>query len=463
MEQLESEDQQMKKIIAMLLALVMVFSLVACAAAPAEKPAEEKPAETKTETPAEEPKEETPAEEPAEETDLSGSITLMASQNWIKDIDQELFDKFEAETGVEVKVLLTPDNGYETLLGTSLAGGSDTVDMFMYHAGSPMISAGIPEIALDLSGESWVANMEDWAKEVNTADGALVGFSTWGVDYEGVLYNKTMFEEKGWEVPTTWEGFLALCDTIQADGLMPLYEGINGVWHTQSWFYGLTPVIQSEMPDFVSYLNESKDNKWTDITAAHDGLEQIAGLLGHEPAYFTNDGQSEDWFGSYVALQNRECAMMFTYSAYAAELAANGSTDVWGMFPVPLLDNTVAIANGGGVSKYINKNSKNIEACKALLNFLAQDENLETYYAARTDLVTAAFKDVESVSATTATEDILSRSTGTAPVMMLKDVLYWDPNQYQYMQGFATGETTAQDYLEAMDAYRATMFDTVAE
>src|SRR5699024_1784161 len=82
----------------------------------------------------------------APETELSGSITLMASQNWIKDVDQELFDKFEAETGVEVKVLLTPDNGYETLLGTTLAGGSDTVDMFMYHAGSKMLSAGIPEV-----------------------------------------------------------------------------------------------------------------------------------------------------------------------------------------------------------------------------------------------------------------------------------------------------------------------------
>ena len=58
----------MKKILALLLAVVMVLSLVACATT--EKPAEEKPAEeTPAETPAEEkPAEETPAETPAEET-----------------------------------------------------------------------------------------------------------------------------------------------------------------------------------------------------------------------------------------------------------------------------------------------------------------------------------------------------------------------------------------------------------
>lgn len=448
----------MKKLTAMLLAcLLIVTALAGCAQnqAPSEPPQAPEAKEDVPDT--------KPADEPAGEPALSGSITLMASQNWIKDIDHELFEKFEAETGVDVKVLLTPDNGYETLLGTTLAGGSDTVDMFMYSAGSPMLSAGIPEIALDLSGEAWVANMEDWAKEVNTADGKLIGFSTWGVDYEGILYNRSMFEENGWEVPATWAEFLALCDTIQAAGITPLYEGINGVWHTQSWFYGLTPAIAAEKPDYAAYLNESKNNKFADIQAVSDGLTQIRDLLNHKPAYFTNDGQSEDWFGSYTALQNRECAMMFTYSAYPAELAANGSTDTWGMFPAPMLDNTVAVANGGGISKYINKNGKNIDACLALLDFLARDENLEAYYAARTDLVTSSFKDVESVSSTTATSEVLERSTDIAPVMMLKEILYWDPDMYKYMQGFADGGTSVEDYINSIDAYRATMFDTVAE
>ncbi len=393
-------------------------------------------------------------------------ITLMASQNWIKDVDNELFAKFEEETGIKVKVSLTPDNEYTTLLGTTLSGGSDAVDMFMYTAGSPMKSDGIPDVAEDLSGEAWVDGLEDWAVQANTADGKLIGFSTWGIDYEGVLYNKTFFEENNLEVPETWADFMALCDQIKELGVYPLYEGINGTWHTQSWVYGLTPKMYEEKADFADYLNESKDNKFADIACFKEGLEQIGQLLsakdGEEPKYYVNDGQAEDWFGSYTSLQNRESVMMFTYSAYPAELAANGCEDEFGMFPVPLLDNKAAVSNGGGISKFINKNSKHIYECKQLLTFLAEKENLETYYAARTDLVTSSFKDVESVSATTATTEILERSE-EPKVMFIKDVLYWDTDVYKYLQGMADGSLTADEFISNVDEYRATMFDTLAE
>lgn len=392
-------------------------------------------------------------------------INLMASQNWIKDVDNELFKAFEEKTGIKVNVSLTPDNEYEKLLGTTLTGGSDAVDMFMFSAGTPMIAAGIPDVALDLSNESWVSDMEDWAVKANTYNNTLYGFSTWGIDYEGVLYNKTYFEEKGLKVPSTWDEFVALCDQIKGLGMMPLYEGINGTWHTQTWVYALTDKMLQEKSDFVEYLNESKDNKFADIECFKEGLEQIGKFLSAkdengEPKYYTNDGQAEDWFGSYTALQNRDVAMMVTYTAYPAELKANGAKDEFGMFPLPLLDNKTPVANGGGISKFINKNSKNIEACKELLNFLAEDENLETYYAGRSDLVTASFKGVESVSATEATKEVLAISENEPPTMFIKDVLYWDPDVFKYLQGMAEGTTSADDFIQKVDAYRATMFDT---
>ena len=81
----------MKKIIALLLALTMVFALVACASTekPAETPAEnqetEKPAEN---TPAEQP-EETPAEQPEETPAAAGSVYYLnfkpeADEAWQK-------------------------------------------------------------------------------------------------------------------------------------------------------------------------------------------------------------------------------------------------------------------------------------------------------------------------------------------------------------------------------------------
>lgn len=455
-----------KKLMAMLLAACLGITLLAGCG-------DDKKSNGDATTPAEDGGQEENADDASDETpeepeNFAGTqINLMASQNWIKDVDNELFDKFKEETGIEVKVTLTPDNEYETLLGTTLSGGSDAVDVFMYSAGAPMRTAGIPDVAVDLSGEPWVSNLENWAVEANSSDGTLYGFSTWGVDYEGVLYNKTYFEENNLTVPTTWDEFVALCDEILGLGMMPLYEGINGTWHTQTWVYAMTDLMRQENPDYIEYLNSSKDNKYADFQCLKDGLTQLQEFLsakeGNEPKYFTNDGQAEDWFGSYTALQNREVAMMVTYTAYPAELAANGATDEFGMFPIPLLDNQTTIANGGGISKFINKNSKNIDACKQFLEFLARDENLETYYAGRSDLVTASFKDVESVSATTATTEILERTQNEPPTMIMKDVLYWDPDMYKYLQGMAEGTTTAEDFIASMDAYRELMFDTAAE
>jgi raffinose/stachyose/melibiose transport system substrate-binding protein len=394
------------------------------------------------------------------------SVTLMASQNWIKDVDRELLDKFREETGIEVKVLVTPDNGYDTLLGTSLAGGSNAVDIFMYSAGSPMVSAGIPDVALDLSDEEWVSRLEEWAVAANSHNGKLYGFSTWGVDYEGILYNKTFFEENSLTVPSTWEEFVALCDKILELGKIPLYEPINGVWHAQTWFYGITAALYREKPDLAEWLNESKDNKLASLETAREALTELYEFLGAKengrPKYYTNDGQAEDWFGSYPALINRETVMMATYSAYPAELKDQGSTDEWGMFPIPLAGNDAVVANGGGISKFINKNSDNIDACKELLNFLARKENLDTYYAARSDLVSASFKDVETVKPTGATLEAVERSNGLPPVMLMKDMLYWDPDIYKYFQGFADGTVTPDDFLNNMDNYRAVIFEAAS-
>jgi raffinose/stachyose/melibiose transport system substrate-binding protein len=337
----------------------------------------------------------------------------------------------------------------------------------MFQAGTPMVSAGVSDISVDLSNESWVANQEDWAKVVNSVDGVQYGFSTWGVDYEGVMYNKSYFDENKLSVPKTWDEFVALCDQILALGKIPLYENINGVWHTQSWLYGLTPALLKENPDFIKELNSSKDNKYADSALLIEALTKLKDFFGAkvdgQPKYYTNDGQSEDFFGSYPAMINRDNVMMFTYSAYVAEIESQGSKDEWGMFPLPIEGNDAVVSNGGGISKYINKSSDNVDKCLDLFDFLARPENLEAYYGARKDLVTASFKGVTSVSSTSATIEAQALSNGVPPAMLMKDVLYWDPDIYKYFQGFAEGSTSVEQFVANMDNYRATMFDAVAE
>ena len=397
-----------------------------------------------------------------EQEEEEKTITLLASQNWIKEIDRKLFLEFEEQTGIKVELLLTPDDGYEALAGTYLAGGSSAVDIFMFPVGQMIETTGLDKIALDHSGESWVDNMEDWALKEGSCGGKLLGFNTWGIDYEGILYNKTFFKENHLEAPDTWEEFLALCDQIRRLGTAPLYESINTSWHTRSWVAGLTPLMEEEEPFFREKLNKSMDYKFEDLDCFAEGLEQIRQLLAPGEnggaRYYTSNGMADDFEGSYRYLTERKAVMMFTYSAYAAELESYGSKDAWGMFPVPLLDNRTAVSNGGGMAKFINKHSQNIDESRKLFEFLAESENLEAYYSARKDLVAAAFKNVESVHTTDAAREILERTEKEPVIMFTKDVSYIDPNMYQYFQGFSDGTCSVEQFVRNCDAYREEMF-----
>ncbi len=397
-----------------------------------------------------------------ESPQLAKSITLMASQNWIKDIDRKMFAQFKDESGIEVKVIVTPNAGYETLLGTTLSGGSNAIDMFMFNAGNAFVSAGIADVAVDLSHESWVSRYKPWAKKASEYNGHVYGFNTWGIDYEGILYNKSYFKENGLKVPETWDGFVSLCDNIIALGKIPLYEGINGVWHTQCWIYGMTPAILAEKPDFVSWINKTPEHKFASLKSTQLGAKQFEKFFSAKrkgkPKYFTNDGQAEDWFGSFPALIKREVVMMFTYSAYAKQLLAKGSKDQWGMFPCPIAGSTAVVNNGGGICKFINKNSNKIKECKMLFAFLARKDNLNAYYAQRDDFASPAFKGVTTMTVADATKEAVERSKVLPPTMILKTMLYWSSDIYKDCQAVVAGTGTGMDILNHIDAYRETMF-----
>ena len=95
----------MKKLFAVLLALVMVLSLAACGtAAPTETPTE--PETPATEEPAAEP--ETPA--------ATGSVYYLNFKPEADEAWQKLAETYTAQTGVEVKVLTAASGTYEETL-----------------------------------------------------------------------------------------------------------------------------------------------------------------------------------------------------------------------------------------------------------------------------------------------------------------------------------------------------------
>jgi raffinose/stachyose/melibiose transport system permease protein len=55
-----------------------------------------------------------------------------------------------------------------------------------------------------------------WSRGEGT-HGVPFAYAVWAI-----FYNKTLFRERGWRVPPTWDEFFQLCEKIQAEGIAPM-------------------------------------------------------------------------------------------------------------------------------------------------------------------------------------------------------------------------------------------------
>ena len=112
----------MKKFLALLLTVAMVFAMAACSAPAAD---ETKPAEEGTET---------PAEETSEQPAASGSVYYLNFKPEADAAWQELAKKYTELTGVPVKVVTAASGEYQTTL-TSEMDKSEAPTLFQCNEG----------------------------------------------------------------------------------------------------------------------------------------------------------------------------------------------------------------------------------------------------------------------------------------------------------------------------------------
>lgn len=86
-----------------------------------------------------------------------------------------------------------------------------------------------PQGILAEIGEEYLAAGLDAARENVTIDGKTYGL-VYNALYQGVYYNRTMFEENGWEVPKTIEELQAIIDDCIAKGITPFASHMVDTW-----------------------------------------------------------------------------------------------------------------------------------------------------------------------------------------------------------------------------------------
>ncbi len=198
----------MKKILALLLAAMMVFSLAACGNK-ADTPASNPPAENST--PAEQPN--TPDQPSGDKIDIN-VIAAEYGQNtkqWWADFQKEFNAAYD---NINLTVEVVSWNDIYTVVNTRLGGNNApdilNIDVFADYQADDLL----------LPAKDYVSD-ETYAKFYEAfLDQSVVDGTVWAIpdlaSARAMYYNVDILEAAGVEVPTTWDELRAACEAIKA-------------------------------------------------------------------------------------------------------------------------------------------------------------------------------------------------------------------------------------------------------
>ncbi len=288
------------------------------------------------------------------------------------------FDKVEEEfnaTHDDIHLTISSPNDASTIMRTRFVR-EDYPDIIGIGGDinySYYVDADILANVSDYSGmadvkQSYIDILE--ALEITPKDG------TYGVPYvanaAGILYNKDMFEEHGWEIPESWGELIDLCEEIQAEGILPFYFGFRDTWTClapwNSLAVGLAPSDTCQQVN-AGETTFSKEYKET----AEKCMEMVSYGPDDPFAYGYND--------ACTAFANGESAM-YPIGSYAVPqiLSVNPDMNI-DSFVTPGNDDPSKNTLNSGVDLMfaVTADCENKEAAYEVLDFLMADENIQAY------------------------------------------------------------------------------------
>ena len=341
----------MKKTITLLLALAMIFSLAACGGSTAS-----------TET-------------AADDGTVSGKITYLTNRT---DLDTDgtyeaLIAKFNEKY---------PDVTVEVQSITDYAGELATRMQTTEYGDVLMIPDAVPSSAYSKYFEPFgtAEELSDKYQEgylySKWYDGQVYGLA-YMCTVQGIVYNKAVFAEAGiTALPKTPDEFLDCLQKIKDNtDAIPYYTNANSGWTLDQWEDHAFGTITGD----ANYKNNTLPNDKDAFTegSSHYVLAKLLydivtkGLCESDPT-------TCDWEASKLMLNNGEigCMVLGSWAVSQMKDAGDHGDDV-GYMPFPYsIDGKQYATSGTDYCYAINKNTKNMAAAKAFVQFMVEESGL---------------------------------------------------------------------------------------
>ena len=293
----------------------------------------------------------------------------------------KIIEEFNAnnDLGVTVEATFYSNSDYKTALSTMMASDSEPDIIFTWelgYLGNYVDGGKIVSLQSYLDDDpEWAATFNEGVIDLLTYNGEAYGIPTQqclGIMY----YNKRIFEENGVAVPTTYDEFIQVCQTLKDNGVTPisLASTAADAWLVSQYIQELSNGIAGY--DLFASLN-SGEGKWNDpafIEAAQKFQAEV------------DAGYYEDGFTGVTGDEAREffrmgmTAMYFNGSWEVSSLSdVNASPDAEqiGAFVVPKInpENNGVTLGSVDTSFAVTANCKNVDAAVAFLKYWTNEEN----------------------------------------------------------------------------------------
>lgn len=293
------------------------------------------------------------------------------------DIFRQLEEKFNS-THDDIRLTISSPNDAMTIMKTRFIR-EDYPDILGIGGDinySYFIDAGI---LADVSDYSGLAGINQGYRDILEGLEFVPTEGTYGIPYvanaAGILYNREMFREHGWEIPETWEELITLCEAMRSEGVLPFYFGFKDTWTCLAPWNSLA--VSLAPTDVCQQVNAGNANFTAEYREVAEKMQELVKYGEEGPfAYGYND--------ACTAFANGESAM-FAIGSYAVPQikSVNPDMDI-DSFVTPANSDPADNTLNSGVdlqfcvtSSCVDKGKK--EAAYEVLSFLLADENVQMY------------------------------------------------------------------------------------
>jgi raffinose/stachyose/melibiose transport system substrate-binding protein len=197
-----------------------------------------------------------------------------------------------------------------------------------------------------------------------------------------VIYNEQLFADRGVEVPTTWEEFLAVCETFASAGVTPIYSTFKEPWTVAQGLFDYTTGGMLDVAGFYEQMNAEGTavGRGGAVSFEKDFAEPVDRMI--QLAELSNANRNSRGYGDgNLAMAQGEAAMLMQGPWALGEITKANPDARIGTFPLPMTadpdDRKVRV--NLDLALWVPESSSKKDAAREFLTYLMQPDIHDAY------------------------------------------------------------------------------------